>query len=185
MSIYLQEIPEVCRQRHPYGTIMYGSSYLEYLENAQQWYNTHKQGKKVLALSYLNDSRISALRASVTEFLNVMDFLDDLRYECPYTKHLNYWAVPIAIITEDIGIYMKQPSIFFDMASDLAWTLDHHYVFDEDGNLALNKIDKAWLGASYTHGTIPSDGSSSRVSYMTPLSNGDILLSSGWMWHNK
>ena len=187
MKIEIQTIPYECRQSHSYGTILYGSSFLEYLENAQQWYNTHKAGKTVLSLAYLKDSRISAVRECSTEFLNAEDFLFDLRYQCPYSDNLYYWALPHSIITEDPSVYMKSDSFLFDMATDNSWNVTGNCatIFDESGNLQLNRVDKSILGSSYTLGTLSSDGSASRVSYMTPLSNGDILLSSGWMWHNK
>jgi hypothetical protein len=75
----------------------------------------------------------------------------------------------------------------FEMATDNSWNVTGSCscIFDDSGNLQLTRVDKSLLGSSYTMGTLSSDGSASRVSYKTPLSNGDILLSAGWMWHNK
>lgn len=185
MSILINTIKKQDRDTHPYGTIMYGSTYLGYIENAQEWYNTYHSGRQVLVLGFLKVNKISALRVSEGIFLNVEDFAGELEYECPYTKFTHSWALPVAVITDDIGIYMKNTGMFFDMANDQEWILEHNYVFDSKGNLVLSNVDKILLGAGYTHGTNISDGHSSIVSYYTPLSNGDVLLSSGHMWHNK
>ena len=185
MSITIQTIKKVDRDTHPYGSILYGSTYLGYIENAQQWYNTHHAGKQVLVLGFLKENKILALRVSGAGLLNVEDFSTALEYECPYTKFLHPWAIPTAIITEDIGIYMDSKSLFFNMAGDLDWILEHNYVFDDRGDLVRSPIDKVLNGAGYTYGTNIHDGNPSTVSYKTQLSNGDVLLFSGHMWHNK
>jgi hypothetical protein len=71
------------------------------------------------------------------------------------------------------------------MACDPSWNKIEEFESNLKDDSELSDIDTAVIGPGYTSCCLPSDGSKSLLPFEATLSNGDLLIMVGYVWHNK
>lgn len=130
------------------------------------------------------------------------DLKKETRYTCPYTDNKYHWFIPFALVLKgDVECYQKDEGFreHYKMIFDWDWTkwalkdeISGLEKTVQDGNdgwdnakPCLSSIQHSIMGHGYTVGTLPTDGSRSRILVAVDLSNGDSLLGYVWEWYNK
>ena len=114
-----------------------------------------------------------------------LPFKDSVKYECPYTKYKNYWAVPVLIFTENIDFWIdrfniKRPKLYSDIDR-----VKQMYPLDTKHGFPFTKIHRALLGTGYSSYNIIEDGYGHLHDAIVPLNNGDYLGMKVWVWFSK
>ena len=118
-----------------------------------------------------------------------MDFQELVKYECPYTKYLHYWAIPTHIFTNDVEFWLSRCQIpRANMYADQEWMKKYNYPLIKNGlrfGLRFTKVQRVLLGSGYTLATLISDGNGQLHDALLALDNGDFLGTKVWVWFNK
>ena len=156
--------------------ILFGAQYLQPLGGKEDY-------KELINLQVWSDVFSAAhLFGVATEQLE-----KTLEYECPYTGYRHFWAVPYAIIGEDLSVFkeVNKTHSYCDLACDKSWWVGAP---NRRGNIAtweINRVPRLFLGSGYTHGTRDYDGSNKRIAAKISLGNGNFLAVKTWVWYNK
>jgi len=133
---------------------------------------------------------INAISSKVWSALEVLDikcdtFKEEVSYECPFTENTHYHTIPIYLFSDRVDeiIDNTKQIMWKDVYKDHKWQVNMH--FQDEKKFQFNSIQKAFMGAGYTHGTLPSDGSGSCEDAIVALDNGDFLGVKVWVWYNK
>lgn len=123
---------------------------------------------------------------TVLDKLNIdTSYFDNFKYECPFTKRENYGVVPIVIVSDNIEKYLVDcHQSKKEMVLDMDFQKEY---FNEKVPLEnlINSITISLMGAGYTNGCYPSNGSKDVMLSTIPLNNGDVIVCVNYVWFNK
>jgi hypothetical protein len=111
------------------------------------------------------------------------------KYRCPFNKMTHYSLIPVVYMAKTATLETtmfsgKEPLLPDYMKNTL---MDTEYVYEShfDADLDLSRIQGVLMGAGYTDGTYPNDGSVCFRNFAMLLDNGDYLLVKIIEWCNK
>lgn len=117
--------------------------------------------------------------------ISIEHFAKEVQYVCPYTEHVCYWIVPMAILTQDRRALQKRLA---QLKTVEQFTLDYAFNCSHKLPTTLNdpiSVVSALLGPGYTAFTRKSDGSRSTQFGYVELDSGDHLYVVYYLWYNK
>jgi hypothetical protein len=117
--------------------------------------------------------------------LNV-DFWEQFKYECPFTGFTHLSLIPSYICVKDINTVSNSiQSWQLNMFKDKEFMYSMFKDACRGGDLQLSKLQTIMMGAHYTDGTYPSDGSSYTYDVVLEEENGMLVICKMVMWYNK
>lgn len=114
------------------------------------------------------------------------DFWEQFKYECPFTGFTHLSLIPSYVCVKDVSKLVDIiPSWQLNMIEDKKFMYSIFKDAFQGGDFILSKLQTIMMGAHYTEGTYPSDGSSYTYDVVLEEENGMLVICKLALWYNK
>lgn len=134
---------------------------------------------------HIENISLSIFKAIESLKLNT-NFWDQFKYECPFTGFQHLSLIPTHICVKDLSLVEDiVPSWRMNMIKDKEFMYSIFNDSIENGELTLSKIQTIMMGAHYTEGSYPCDGSSYTYDVVLEEESGMLVICKLALWYNK
>jgi hypothetical protein len=185
----LKLVEQKKKYEHDYGELFQGEKELvPFIREYKR--DEDITGYNPIGLTYFSYNPFTAIKRAygVEDAAELVKLFNSSKYTCAITEREFHALIPLYILSKDnsdLKCDEVRPHLI-DMIKDTSWN-QSQFMYDtiKKEGWEPSRIENLFLGSGYDMGFLPSDGCNSFLDFVIELSNGDLVVCKGIVWHNK